>query len=108
MLAELGHMRGDLKDLTLAVRELTVALQPIVQDKVDQRAEEKVRSEIHQRQETINQALVSFINSPSTKAAVAAIIAAFGAMGLLRSCGLVEMPPEPQEAHADGSFWRGR
>lgn len=108
MLAELGHMRGDIKDLTVAVNRLADALQPIVQDKLDQRAVDKARSELHQRQETVNEALVAFINSPTTKAVIAALIAAFGAMGLLRSCGLVEMPPEPQEAHADGAFWRGR
>lgn len=108
MLVELGHMRSDIKDLTASVNRLADALQPIVQDKIDQRAADKVRSEIHQKQETINQALASFINSPTTKAVIAAIIAAFGAMASMRSCGLTELPPEPAEAHADGSFWRGR
>lgn len=108
MLAEIGHMRGDIKDLTVAVRELATALQPIVQDKVDQRAADKVRSEIHQQQMTVSKAWADMISSPTTKAVVAAIIAAFGAMGFLRSCGLVETQPEPVEAHADGSFWRGR
>lgn len=108
MLAELGHMRGDIKDLTVAVRELATALQPIVQDKVDQRAEEKVRSELHARQETVSQAWADLFSSPTTKAVIAAIIGAIASAGLLRSCVLVEPPPEPAEAHADGAFWRGR
>jgi len=108
MLSELGHMRCDLKDLTASVRELTVALQPIVQDRVDQRAEEKVRSELHQRQETVSKAWADLFSSPTTKAVIAAIVGAIASAGLLRSCVLVEPPPEPVEAHADGAFWRGR
>lgn len=108
LLAEIGHMRGDIKDLTVAVRELATALQPIVQDKVDQRAADKVRSEIHQQQMTVSKAWADMISSPTTKAVVAAIVGAIASAGLLRSCVLVEPPPEPAEAHADGSFWRGR
>lgn len=108
LLSELGHLRVDFKDLAVAMRELTTALAPLVADRVDQKAEEKVRSELHQKQETVNQAWASFINSPTTKAVLVALAGALGAAGLLRSCVLVEPPPEPAEAHADGAFWRGR
>lgn len=108
MLSEIGHLRNDFKEVAVAVRELTTALQPIVQDRVDRKAEERVRSEIHQRQETVAQAWAGLINSPTTKAIFVALAGALGAAGLLRSCVLVEPPPEPAEAHADGAFWRGR
>lgn len=108
LLSELGHLRVDFKDLAAAMRELTVALAPLVADRVDQKAEEKVRSELHARQETVAKAWADLFSSPTTKAVIAAIIGAIASAGLLRSCVLVEPPPEPQEAHADGSFWRGR
>lgn len=108
LLAEFGHLRGDFKDLSLSVRELTAEIRPLAHDRVDSKALEKARAEVHQEQATVSKAWADFFNSPTTKAIFVALAGALGAAGLLRSCVLVEPPPEPAEAHADGAFWRGR
>jgi len=108
LLAEIGHLRIDVKDLSLAVRELAAEIKPLVHDRVDAQAMERAQAKLFEQQSNVSKAWADFISSPTTKAVLAAIIAAFGAMGLLRSCGIVETQPEPMEAHADGAWWRHR
>jgi len=108
LLSEFGHLRGDFKDLALSVRELTAEIKPLAHDRVDSKALEKARAEVHAQQATVSKAWADLFSSPTTKAVIAAIVGAIASAGLLRSCVLVEPPPEPAEAHADGAFWRGR
>lgn len=108
LLAEVGHMRMDLRDMATALRELADEIRPLVLDRVDSQAMERAQAKLFEQQSNVSKAWADFISSPTTKAVIAAIIAAFGAMGLLRSCGIVETQPEPMEAHADGAWWRHR
>jgi len=109
LLAEIGHLRIDVKDLSLAVRELAAEIKPLVHDRVDAQAMERAQAKLFEQQSNVSKAWADFISSPTTKAVLAAILAAAASIGALRGCGVIEPSvPQLEEAHADGAWWRHR
>lgn len=108
LLAEVGHMRTDFRDLALAVRELATEIRPLVHDRVDAQALERAQAKLYEQSSNVSKAWADFIGSSNVKAAIAAIVAAAMSAGLLRGCGIIKPQPEMQEAQADGAWWRHR
>lgn len=109
LLAEIGHLRVDVKDLSLAVRELATEIRPLVHDRVDAQAMERAQAKLFEQQSNVSKAWADLVSSPTTKAVIAAILAAAASIGALRGCGVIEPSvPQLEAAQADGAWWRHR